>query len=597
MDNKSSTGTRPFGLRLRITLVIFVIGALLSTAITYSTYRIMRNNLLQQLRVRVEDLAKIGSLSINTLALSQLVDRMSPDLSSSEINAVEQSYAFRLVSSELNNIRNSDPRLIQFVYTFVPGGHSETARFVVDADVLRLRRLSEEGRSSARRAISGFSSSFDIRNFHGAQEALDEKRPLVEKSFTYDPTFGVRSISSYAPIFNADGTKMLAVLGLDMVDTDLSTTLHASTRLSVIIGSIALLLSLAAAVFFGGIFSAGILELERVVKRFSERDFAVRANVGTNDEIGRLGLSFNAMADTIESSSAENERLLAAYERFVPRDFLRFLEKESVLEVALGDQVQREMTVLFSDIRSFTELSEALTPRENFNFINSYLSRMGPEIRSHHGFIDKYIGDAIMALFPARPDDAVQAAFAMQARLREYNGHRASVGYRAIQIGIGIHTGTLMLGTIGEEQRMDGSVIADAVNLCSRLEALTRVYGSTVLISGPTLSMLRRDGEYQHRFVDRVRVRGRSEAVLIYELFDGDEQDQRILKSLTRESWNRAINLYYDRDFRGSYRILREIRTQNPQDRVVQLYMARCARFIREGIPEDWQGIEIIDLK
>ncbi len=557
----------------------------------------MQNNLLQQLRVRVEDLAKLGSLSINTAALGKLVDQIGPGLSPSEIDSIERSYAFRLVYSELNNIRNSDPRLIQFVYTFVPGDHPQTARFVVDADLLRLRKRSAEGQSTGRRPVSGFDSAFDIHNLQVAQEALNEKRPLVEKKFRYDPTVGARSISGYAPIFNADGTRMLAVLGLDMVDADVRTTLQSSTHVSILIGSIALLLSLAAAIVFGTLFSSGILELERVVKRFSERDFAARVEVDRNDEIGRLGRSFNAMADAIESSSAQHQELLAAYGRFVPRDFLRFLEKESVVDVALGDQVQREMTVLFSDIRSFTELSEALTPRENFNFINSYLSRMGPEIRSHHGFIDKYIGDAIMALFPSRPDDAVQAAFAMQARLREYNGHRASVGYRAIQIGIGIHTGTLMLGTIGEEQRMDGSVIADAVNLCSRLEALTRVYGSTVLISGPTLSMLRRDGEYQHRFIDRVRVRGRTEAVLIYELFDGDEQDQRILKSMTRESWNQAVNLYYDRDFRGSYRILREIRKQNPQDRVVQLYMARCARFVREGIPEDWQGIEIIDLK
>lgn len=98
-----------------------------------------------------------------------------------------------------------------------------------------------------------------------------------------------------------------------------------------------------------------------------------------------------------------------AYARFVPREFLRFLEKESIVDVKLGDQVQKEMTVLFSDIRSFTSLSESMSPKENFNFLNSYLKRVGPVIRNHNGFIDKYIGDAIMALFPDSAQDAMNA--------------------------------------------------------------------------------------------------------------------------------------------------------------------------------------------
>ncbi|MCZ0904476.1 response regulator, partial [Microcoleus sp. HI-ES] len=106
-------------------------------------------------------------------------------------------------------------------------------------------------------------------------------------------------------------------------------------------------------------------------------------------------------------------KINAAYGRFVPHDFLRFLGHESIVDVRLGDQIQKEMTVLFSDIRSFTTISEAMTPQENFNFINSYLSRVSPVIRAHQGFIDKYIGDAIMALFPESADDAVRAAVEM----------------------------------------------------------------------------------------------------------------------------------------------------------------------------------------
>ncbi|MCZ0900792.1 adenylate/guanylate cyclase domain-containing response regulator, partial [Microcoleus sp. HI-ES] len=170
----------------------------------------------------------------------------------------------------------------------------------------------------------------------------------------------------------------------------------------------------------------------------------------------------------IESSKSELEKIAAASARFVPREFLKFLKRESIVDARLGDSVQAEMTIMFADIRSFTSLSESMSPRENFEFLNSYLSRVGPVIREYNGFIDKYIGDGIMALFPNRAEDAVQAAIEMQHQVKIYNRHRQNSGYQPISIGIGLHTGTLMLGTIGEAERMESTVISDAVNLASR---------------------------------------------------------------------------------------------------------------------------------
>jgi len=160
-----------------------------------------------------------------------------------------------------------------------------------------------------------------------------------------------------------------------------------------------------------------------------------------------------------------SENLTHSYGRFVPHEFLDLLDKESILKVELGDQVQKEMTILFSDIRSFTTLSEGMTPKENFQFINNYLSQMGPLVRTHHGFIDKYIGDTVMALFDKSADDAVQASIAMLRLLEDYNNAQLKEGKASIKIGIGINTGMLMLGTVGEEDRMEGTVISDSVNI------------------------------------------------------------------------------------------------------------------------------------
>ncbi len=172
-----------------------------------------------------------------------------------------------------------------------------------------------------------------------------------------------------------------------------------------------------------------------------------------------------------------------AVSRFLPSEFIVQLGRADVTELALGDHVLQRMTVLFADIRSFTTLSESMTPDENFRFLNAYLSHLGPVIREHRGFIDKYIGDGIMGLFPGPADDGIQAAVALQLKLSEFNDERNWAGFAPIRCGVGVHRGDLMLGTIGEAERMDTTVIADVVNLASRIEGLTKLYGARVLVS------------------------------------------------------------------------------------------------------------------
>ncbi|RKZ82045.1 MAG: diguanylate cyclase, partial [Candidatus Parabeggiatoa sp. nov. 1] len=172
----------------------------------------------------------------------------------------------------------------------------------------------------------------------------------------------------------------------------------------------------------------------------------------------------------LEQSNREQAALINAYERFVPRQFLSLLDKKSILDINLGDQIEKEMTILFTDIRGFTSLSETLTLQDNFEFLNSYLGQMGLIIKAHHGFIDKFIGDAIMALFPTGADDAVCAGIAMLKRLTEYNNLLQHASFEPINIGIGINTGPLMLGILGGQERMEGTVIADAVNVAARVE-------------------------------------------------------------------------------------------------------------------------------
>ncbi|MGL5196070.1 MAG: adenylate/guanylate cyclase domain-containing protein, partial [Chroococcales cyanobacterium] len=282
------------------------------------------------------------------------------------------------------------------------------------------------------------------------------------------------------------------------------------------------------------------------------------------------------------SEVRNNEKHLAqlnqAYERFVPRQFLQVLNKASIVEVELGDQVQVEMSVLFSDIRDFTTLSESMTPEENFKFINSYLSRMEPAISEHSGFIDKYIGDSIMALFSGEADNAVKAGISMLHRLVEYNQHRVSWGFAPIKNGIGINTGSLMLGTVGGQNRMDGTVISDAVNLASRVEGLTKNYGVALLITEQTYGRLIHCDRYAIRRIDRVTVKGKSEEVTVYEVFDADSPEIKAGKLATLDRFTQALSLFDDEDFLGAARLLAYCLNQNPGDRVAHIYFDRCQR-------------------
>ena len=314
-----------------------------------------------------------------------------------------------------------------------------------------------------------------------------------------------------------------------------------------------------------------IAELQQL--GLSLRDFPL------HDPTGDLLFLLQAQRTTIEDAKALNARLLAfneALKRYVPQDFLRQLDKESIAHVQLGDHVQKVLTVLFSDIRSFTTLAESMSPQETLDFINGYLREMEPIITRNGGFVDKYIGDAIMALFATSPDDAVQAAIDLLHTLADYNRAREGRGCRPIQVGIGINTGSLILGTVGGVARMEGTVIGDDVNVAARLQGLTKLFGASVLLSEKTFRGLNSHLAYSVRIVDRLTVRGRSEPITVYEVFDGDAPAMKEAKRATLELFEKGVAFYHRREFGDAQAAFVSCLIKNPHDKAIQLYLERC---------------------
>ena len=234
-------------------------------------------------------------------------------------------------------------------------------------------------------------------------------------------------------------------------------------------------------------------------------------------------LDFFDMVGSQVSALLQNIRLRDTFKKFVPRQFLDRLATKGLGNIALGEADSGVVTILFADIRSFTTLSEKLSPQELLNFLNAYFERMNAPIHANGGFIDKFIGDAIMGLFIDEDPsigarNAVRSSLDMLASLHSLNEQRKRTGDVPISIGVGVHTGETVIGTVGSDDRMDSTVLGDAVNLASRIESLTKQYGARILISSTTYGLIAGDPTIPCREIGLVNVRGRAEADTIYEV-------------------------------------------------------------------------------
>ncbi|MBF0300590.1 MAG: GAF domain-containing protein, partial [Oligoflexia bacterium] len=316
------------------------------------------------------------------------------------------------------------------------------------------------------------------------------------------------------------------------------------------------------------------------------------ADIFTTERIKVVTLLSSQAVTSIENA-IQYERvkeLNIAYEKFVPKQFLNFLHREDITKVNLGDHIERVMSVLFTDIRDFTTLSESMSPQENFDFLNEFLRRCSPLIRTNEGFIDKYIGDAIMALFPKKSDDAINSAIKILKTIREYNSERIQKSELPINIGIGIHTGNLMLGTIGEDHRMESTVISDTVNLASRVEGLTKIFGVSLIITETTLKDIENINNYNIRFLGRSKVKGKSKSIDIYEIFSADIESLKEKKLASKQKFEEALNLYYKKDFSYSMNLFKEVLNINAKDHAAHFYYLQAKEKLSQSVDDEWEA-------
>lgn len=253
----------------------------------------------------------------------------------------------------------------------------------------------------------------------------------------------------------------------------------------------------------------------------------------------------------------------------------------------------RELTVLFSDIRGFTTISEQLSATDLKALLNRYFTPITAAIFRHDGTIDKYVGDMVMAFWGAPVADrqhrckAIRAALEMQALSQQLSHQFAAEGLPAIRVGIGLNTGWMNVGDMGSQYRKAYTVLGDAVNLGSRLESLTKYYGVDILVAESTLAGL---DEFVFRFCDRLTVKGKAEPVNAFEVvgFRAD-LDARMLKQLN--AYDNALHHYRNRQWGEADRILRGLQREDPNCRLYALYRERISALRQQWLPAEWDGV------
>jgi len=277
--------------------------------------------------------------------------------------------------------------------------------------------------------------------------------------------------------------------------------------------------------------------------------------------------------------------------KFVPYEFIGSLGHNVITDVKLGDQVEKIVTVLFSDIRDYTGLSEQMSPEENFKFVCAFNERMGPAIRRHNGFINQYLGDAIMAIFPRNAEDALLAAIEMQKEVQDLNKIRIANNQNPIQIGVGMHTGSLIMGITGDENRMDATTISDSVNIASRLESLTKHYSASIIISDSSLKQIEKKDNFHLRSLGLVQLKGKREAVEIHECFDSNMVPDLEKKLSTLTVFNEGVSLFLNKSFPEANIAFKKVLDTDPGDHTAKFFYRNTKKIIDEGVFENGAGI------
>ncbi len=311
--------------------------------------------------------------------------------------------------------------------------------------------------------------------------------------------------------------------------------------------------------------------------------------LNTRDEIEDLAHDYNAMARKLLIYITRIKALSESYYRFFPEVFLTFLRKDSILDVDLGDSVKEDIDILYCRLHGFVQIVSVMTPEESFRFVNSFLQRFGSVVQRHRGLLERYLENGFVAYFPGGSGECLSCAADLQKELIAYNEQTQDRGAEALELGVGVHRGEVMIGIIGEEQRLQGYVFSENVSLAAELEQLTVKLGTTVAATGALLKNVSPGEITGYRSLGLFELANAENPVELYDIYTNEQDSIRLLKEETRYIFEEGVMLYQEGQFfQGRQRFL-EVIDHNRYDLAAKIYFFLCDDYYKNGTPDKWK--------
>ncbi|MCL2269804.1 MAG: adenylate/guanylate cyclase domain-containing protein, partial [Treponema sp.] len=407
-------------------------------------------------------------------------------------------------------------------------------------------------------------------------DAFMKGLPIVGTSELFNGTWTFANM----PIYNSAGKVVGKFeIGLDMTSHEISNS-RLKRQVALITASVCLVILLALGIMVS-IVVKQLSSVATVLHAIAAGNRYERVRYKALDELGKVGQGLNRMAEELQNQFDRINHLNESTIRFVPVQFMEQLGVSDITKMKLGDNVQRDISVLFFDIRYFSINSEMMTARENFEFINKVLGIAGPIIRKHNGFVDKYIGDAAMALF-VNGLDAVRAGIELYQTLVLDKTASVKIGADNINIGVGIHTGSVMMGIVGENERLSSTVISANVNLASRVESLSKQTGSGLLITRNTLNQLAgHESEFAYRFIGMVQAAGVNEVVGLFDMLDALPSMVSIMRLATKDVFESGVRKFHMKDYVSAVQRFEKVIATDPQDTCAAHYLEEAHEHLK----------------
>ena len=519
-------------LRRKITLAFFLVSSLVSVLLALVLYRFIHRQLGEELRNRLMDIAHIGGAEVEIEPYQRLLDQLG-ELDDAKVSAIEHGPDYQELYSHVRMIRAAEPSLVHYAYLLAPTDDPNNPKFIVDADVLDFLGRQARGEAlPAGESISHFNQPYDVKDVPLLRQALAECSAQLEPDFVWDEQFKVSSVSAYVPLTDDDGNilrdkrgRCLGILGVDVTDRKMRVALDKAGGLAVKISLAMIALALIVSIGLGTLLTRPIVALSATVKRFADKDFKARTTVLSRDEVGQLGDNFNQMAAALELHSEHLEELVKIRTKELIE--AKATSERLLLNVLPGPIAERlkagenlivdrfeSVTVLFADIVGFTALSSRTTPEELVTMLNELFS-LFDRLAEHHGLEKiKTIGDAYMVVagIPQPIADHAVAithmALDMLAGIREYAARHGS----DLTIRIGIHTGPVVAGVIGEKKFIY-DLWGDTVNTASRMES--HGVPGRIHVTAATHALLRTVFELEPRGAVEIKGKGVMQTYLV----------------------------------------------------------------------------------